>query len=156
MAPGPLPHDHHFPQECVMLQPLTLDDAFKGYTHDLDKLLPPAETIARVRRRLAQVKLDILQETLRIDSGRLDIPVYISLLGVDAQRVVPTKKQMGKGATPVQAEASALTTRSNLYAADMQLASQSFAAGNQSQVRAILGRYAAPPRGPDRATPGRE
>lgn len=91
-----------------MLQALTLADAFKGYTYDLDKLLPPAETIARVKSRLNQVKLDILQETRRIDSGRLDIPVYISLLGVDAQRVVPTKKQMGKGATPVQAEASAL------------------------------------------------
>jgi ribosomal protein S12 methylthiotransferase accessory factor len=91
-----------------MLQALTLADAYKGYTYDLDKLLPPAETIARVRTRLSQVNLDILQETLRIDSGRLDIPVYISLLGLDAQRVVPTKKQMGKGATPVQAEASAL------------------------------------------------
>ena len=44
--------------------------------------------------------MDILQETMRIDSGRLDIPVYLSLLGADAQRVVPTKKQMGKGATP--------------------------------------------------------
>lgn len=91
-----------------MLQPLTLADAFKGYTYDLDKLLPPAQTIARVKDRLAQVDLDILQETRRIDSGRLDIPVYLSLLGLDAQRVVPTKKQMGKGATPVQAEASAL------------------------------------------------
>ncbi|MBK9138780.1 MAG: protein kinase [Verrucomicrobia bacterium] len=47
------------------------------------------------------------------------------------------------------AEASDLTTRSNLYAADMQLASQAFAAGNQSQVRAILSRYAAPKNGPD-------
>jgi ribosomal protein S12 methylthiotransferase accessory factor len=91
-----------------MQQALTLADAYKGYTYDLDKLLPPAETIARVKDRLAQVKLDILQETLRIDSGRLDIPVYISLLGVDAQRVVPTKKQMGKGASLAQAEASAL------------------------------------------------
>jgi ribosomal protein S12 methylthiotransferase accessory factor len=91
-----------------MLQAITLADAYKGYTYDLDKLLPPAETIARVRARLDQIDLDILQETLRIDSGRLDIPVYLSLLGVDAQRVVPTKKQMGKGATSVQAEASAL------------------------------------------------
>ena len=91
-----------------MLKAMTLANAYKGYTYDLDKLLPPTETIARVRTRLDQIDLDILQETLRIDSGRLDIPVYLSLLGVDAQRVVPTKKQMGKGATPVQAEASAL------------------------------------------------
>jgi ribosomal protein S12 methylthiotransferase accessory factor len=91
-----------------MLAALRLSDAFKGYTYDQDKLLTPEETIARVRERLGRLDLQILQQTLRIDSGRLDIPVYISLLGVDARRVVPTQKQMGKGATPVQSEASAL------------------------------------------------
>jgi ribosomal protein S12 methylthiotransferase accessory factor len=91
-----------------MLPPLTLTDAFKHYTYDQDKVLTPEETIARVRERLARLDLEILKETLRIDSGRLDIPVFISLLGVDARRVVPTQKQMGKGATPVQSEASAL------------------------------------------------
>jgi ribosomal protein S12 methylthiotransferase accessory factor len=91
-----------------MLPVLRLTDAFKGYTYDQDKLLTPEQTIARVRQRLGRLDLQILQETMRIDSGRLDIPVYISILGVDAKRVVPTQKQMGKGATPVQAEASAL------------------------------------------------
>jgi ribosomal protein S12 methylthiotransferase accessory factor len=91
-----------------MLETLNLADALKGYTYDQDKLLTPEETIRRVRDRLARLDLKILQETVRIDSGRLDIPVYLSLLGVDARRVVPTHKQMGKGATPVQAEASAL------------------------------------------------
>jgi len=91
-----------------MLSTLHLTDAIKGYTYDQDKLLTPAATIAQVRQRLARLDLQILQETLRIDSGRLDIPVFISILGVDAKRVVPTQKQMGKGATPVQSEASAL------------------------------------------------
>jgi ribosomal protein S12 methylthiotransferase accessory factor len=91
-----------------MLEPLRLTDAFKGYTFDQDKLLTPEETIRRVRDRLGKLDLKLLQETMRIDSGRLDIPVYLSLLGVDARRVVPTAKQMGKGATPAQAEASAL------------------------------------------------
>ncbi len=91
-----------------MLRPLKLTDAFKGYTYDQDKLLSPEETIRRVRDRLSKLDLDLLAETMRIDSGRLDIPVYISLLGADARRVVPTAKQMGKGATPVQSEASAL------------------------------------------------
>lgn len=91
-----------------MLKPLRMADVYKGYTYDLDKLVPPEETIARVKDRLAHLNLKILKETLRIDSGRLDIPVYISLLDVDAARVVPTRKQMGKGATPAQAEASAL------------------------------------------------
>ncbi|MEW6660741.1 MAG: YcaO-like family protein [Thermodesulfobacteriota bacterium] len=91
-----------------MLPLLRLTDAFKSYTYDQDKVLTPEQTISRVRERLARLDLEILKETLRIDSGRLDIPVFISLLGVDARRVVPTQKQMGKGATPVQSEASAL------------------------------------------------
>ena len=91
-----------------MLTPLTLGDAYKGYTFDLDKLVTPEETIKRVRARLAHLDLRILKETQRIDSGRLDIPVYISLLDTDAMAVMPTRKQMGKGATPAQAEASAL------------------------------------------------
>ncbi|MCL6621963.1 MAG: YcaO-like family protein [Syntrophobacterales bacterium] len=91
-----------------MLTPLRLTDAYKGYTYDLDKLITPAETIARVKERLARLDLKILKEVVRIDSGRLDIPVYISLVDVDAMRVMPTRKQMGKGATPAQAEASAL------------------------------------------------
>ena len=82
-----------------MLKPITLKDALKGYTYDQDKLVTPEDTVARVRRRLSQLDLKLLQETMRIDSGRLDIPVYISLLGVDAKKVMPTQKQMGKGAT---------------------------------------------------------
>src|SRR5512139_1560909 len=91
-----------------MLPTLQLTDAFKGYTYDQDKLMTPEATIRRVRERLGALDLEILAETMRIDSGRLDIPVFISLLGADARRVVPTQKQMGKGATPVQSEASAL------------------------------------------------
>jgi ribosomal protein S12 methylthiotransferase accessory factor len=91
-----------------MLEILNLTDTLKGYTYDQDKLLTPEETIRRVRERLGALDLKLLQDTRRIDTGRLDIPVYLSLLGVDARRVVPTAKQMGKGATPVQAEASAL------------------------------------------------
>jgi len=91
-----------------MLKALELADAYKGYTYDLDKLVSPEETVAWVKAKLARLDLKILKQTLRIDSGRLDIPVFISLLDVDAARVVPSKKQMGKGATPAQAEASAL------------------------------------------------
>jgi ribosomal protein S12 methylthiotransferase accessory factor len=95
-------------RKTPMLKVLQLSDAYKGYTYDLDKLVPPEKTVARVKNRLARLDLKILKNTVRIDSGRLDIPVYISLLDVDAARVVPSRKQMGKGATPAQAEASAL------------------------------------------------
>lgn len=85
-----------------------LQDAFKTFTHDQDKAVPPDETLRRFRQRLAAVQLDLLKDTVRIDNGRLGIPVYLSRCGQDAQRVIGTRKQMGKGATPQQAEASAV------------------------------------------------
>jgi ribosomal protein S12 methylthiotransferase accessory factor len=85
-----------------------LKDAFKSYTYDQDKVRTPEETVAHVRQRFASVDMDILQKTMRIDTGRLGIPVYISLCGADAVVLTGTKKQMGKGGTPIQAEASAL------------------------------------------------
>jgi ribosomal protein S12 methylthiotransferase accessory factor len=87
---------------------VTLNDAFKNYTADQDKILSPQETVKRFRDRLKSVNLDILDKTERIDNGRLDIPVYFSQCGKDAQDVIGTKKQMGKGGTPHQAEASAV------------------------------------------------
>ncbi|MGD8385816.1 MAG: YcaO-like family protein [Desulfobacteraceae bacterium] len=87
---------------------IVLKDAFKGTTRDQDKVIPPEETVRRFRERLEHVDLDILQDTVRIDNGRLDIPVYFSLCGRDAEAVVGEKKQMGKGGTPAQAEASAV------------------------------------------------
>ncbi|MGQ9920364.1 MAG: YcaO-like family protein [Desulfobacca sp.] len=91
-----------------MRHPIILQNNYKRYTYDLDKVCAPEETVARVRRRFQKLNLDILKNTLRIDSGRLDIPVYISLCGMDAVRTIGTQKQMGKGSTPIQAEASAL------------------------------------------------
>jgi ribosomal protein S12 methylthiotransferase accessory factor len=91
-----------------MTETLVLQDSYKQYSYDLDKVCAPEETVARVRSRFQQQHLDILKNTLRIDSGRLDIPVYVSLCGVDAVRTIGTQKQMGKGSTPAQAEASAL------------------------------------------------
>jgi ribosomal protein S12 methylthiotransferase accessory factor len=85
-----------------------LEDAFKTFTLDQDKTLSPEETVNRFREKLKAARLDIFKETLRIDNGRLGIPVYISRCGADAQHIIGTKKQMGKGATPQQAEASAV------------------------------------------------
>jgi ribosomal protein S12 methylthiotransferase accessory factor len=87
---------------------IELRDVLKGHTYGEDKVRPPEETVTEVRRRLAGLNLDILQKTMRIDTKRLDIPVYISLCGQEAIRTIGTRKQMGKGSAPVQAEASAL------------------------------------------------
>lgn len=91
-----------------MTHKIILCDAYKGYTIDQDKLLPPEDTVRRFKKRLRQVHLDILEGTVRIDNGRLGIPVFFSLCGKDAEAVIGTKKQMGKGGTPEQAEASAV------------------------------------------------
>ena len=87
---------------------IVLRDCFKSYTYDQDKATAPRETIARVRALLKELDLDILRETIRIDSGRLGIPIFISRCGKDAVRIIGTQKQMGKGGTPEQSEASAL------------------------------------------------
>ncbi|NVL89430.1 MAG: YcaO-like family protein [Desulfobacterales bacterium] len=85
-----------------------LKDAFKRFTLDQDKVLSPEETVQRFKERLKEVNLDLLEETMRIDNGRLDIPVYFSICGLDARETIGTKKQMGKGGTPQQSEASAV------------------------------------------------
>ena len=87
---------------------ITLQDAFKNYTLDQDKSLSPKETVQRFRKKLKSVDLDILERTERIDNGRLGIPVFFSQCGKDARNVIGTKKQMGKGGTTQQAEASAV------------------------------------------------
>jgi ribosomal protein S12 methylthiotransferase accessory factor len=92
----------------MMPSRIQLQDAFKAYTQELDKLLSPRETVRRVREKLERSGADILTRTLRIDTGRLGIPVTISLCGTEAVRTIGTRKQMGKGCTPEQAEASAL------------------------------------------------
>ena len=91
-----------------MTHKVKLQDAFKRYTLDQDKVLPPEETVKNIKEKFQHVNLDILERTERIDTGRLGIPVYLSYCGKDARTVTGTRKQMGKGATPAQAEASAV------------------------------------------------
>ena len=88
-------------------KPIRLQDCYKTYTYDQDKVFSPVETVKRFKKRLEEVDLDILKEVRRIDNGRLDIPIYFSITGNDAREVIGNKKQMGKGCTPEQSEASA-------------------------------------------------
>ena len=93
-----------------MKQPtfIHFQDAFKQYLHDQDKIITPEETVARFKQRLVVSGLDILQDIVRIDNGRLGIPVYFSVCGPDARNVIGNTKQMGKGASPAQSQASAV------------------------------------------------
>ena len=80
----------------------------KGYSKDQDKVNAPEQTLQRIRERLQNLSLNILSHTKRIDIGRLGIPVFLSVCGEDAKKIMPTRKQMGKGASVAQAETSAL------------------------------------------------
>jgi len=91
-----------------MSKKIVLKDAFKTFTLDQDKILAPEETVKQFKGKIKRLNLNILKETRRIDNGRLDIPVYFSICGHDAVSVTGTKKQMGKGATLEQSEASAV------------------------------------------------
>ncbi len=87
---------------------IQLKSCLKVHSHELDKAISPEETVRKVREKLSNINLDILSCTKRIDVGRLGIPVYLSNCGESAREIMPTRKQMGKGATAIQAEASAL------------------------------------------------
>nr|WP_321468121.1 YcaO-like family protein [uncultured Desulfobulbus sp.] len=89
-------------KRLIILQPCK-----KQYTLDQDKACSPQATVARFHQRLKATNLDVLKEIRRIDNGRLDIPVYFSVCGEDARRIIGNKKQMGKGSTPEQSRASA-------------------------------------------------
>ncbi len=87
--------------------PIIHEDCLKHYTYDQDKVCTPEETMARLKQKLAEVKLDVLNGVQRVDSGRLDITVYFSICGREAFEVIRNKKQLGKGCTPAQSQASA-------------------------------------------------
>lgn len=93
-----------------VIQPIMINmhSCPKGYVTDLDKTCSPEETVARAKAAFTASGKRILAQTKRIDTGRLGIPVYMSICGEDARDIMPTRKQMGKGASPAQAEASAL------------------------------------------------
>jgi len=87
----------------------------KAYTDDQDKALHPEETVRLIKKRFGRHGETILQDSKRIDTGRLGIPVFLSVCGSQAREIMPTRKQMGKGASPAQAEASALMELAERY-----------------------------------------
>jgi ribosomal protein S12 methylthiotransferase accessory factor len=109
-------------------------DCYKTFTIDQDKAITPEETLRNFYAKVTSLNIKILNEVKRIDNGRLDIPVYFSVCGEDAMALTGTKKQMGKGASPIQAEASAC----------MELAERfSFFSYKNSSSNFLTGDYAA-------------
>lgn len=97
---------------------LNLSNAFKLTGSRHDKTISPEDTIKMFKEKSKSAKLDILKQTQRIDNNRLGIPVYFSICTHDAEALTKTKKQMGKGVTPILAEASAvmeLAERFSIY-----------------------------------------
>jgi ribosomal protein S12 methylthiotransferase accessory factor len=86
---------------------IQFNDCLKTFIVDQDKAITPEETLKNFYAKVESLDLNILNEVRRIDNGRLDIPVFFSVCGEDTYALTGTKKQMGKGASPIQAEASA-------------------------------------------------
>ncbi len=115
---------------------IRLHDCLKTYTLDQDKAIRPEDTVARFQEKLKHLDVKILKEVSRIDNGRLDIPVFFSVCGEGAEILTGTKKQMGKGATPIQAEASAcmeLAERFSFFA--FKNDAENFITGDYQQMR---------------------
>lgn len=91
-----------------MIPRITLKSCPKKFDKDLDKAITPRETIRNVKQRLKNWPDDVFAGCRRVDTGRLGIPVYLGICGNAARAIMPTRKQMGKGSSPEQAEASAM------------------------------------------------
>ena len=94
---------------------IELKSCVKVFTTDQDKACSPSETVRRVKARFEDKCRGVLAKTDRVDTGRLGIPVFVSQCGPEARQIMPTRKQMGKGASPEQAEASALMELAERY-----------------------------------------
>ncbi len=92
-----------------------LQDITKDLSSDIDKITAPEHTVERAYRLFNNLNEPVLQRVERIDRGRLGIPVYISRYTPKAAGLTRTRKQMGKGATPAQAEASAIMELAERY-----------------------------------------
>ena len=86
---------------------IKFNDCIKDFTVDQDKATSPEKTVSLFYEKIASIGQEILSKVTRVDNGRLGIPVYFSVCGKDACNIIGTKKQMGKGASPEQAKASA-------------------------------------------------
>jgi len=85
----------------------------KQHTTGIDKAVAPSDTVRRIKELLKSLSNHLVSDVARIDSGRLDIPVYVCNAGKDCN--IPSPKTMGKGPTADQSEASALMEMMERY-----------------------------------------
>ena len=101
------------------MKTIVLKDAVKKSRVDQDKTATQEETLARFMSRVENLGISVFDKVVRVDNGRLGIPVYFSIYGKDARALTGIRKQMGKGGTDQQARASAvmeLCERFSFYA----------------------------------------
>jgi len=113
---------------------IKLNSVYKQYTLEQDKIRAPEETTQWVLSAFDRLGQKVLRNVQRIDTGRLDIPVFISHCGEDATLLTGTQKQMGKGASSVQAEASALMELAERFSFFHFIRTKCFVRSTASQV----------------------
>ncbi|OAG28529.1 YcaO-like family protein [Thermodesulfatator autotrophicus] len=102
-----------------------------------DKTAPPEETISRVEKKLRAFGTEIFSELKRIDKGRLEIPVYLSLYGAKGIKITGNIKQMGKGSTETLAKASALMELVERFSLFSTVKNETFPVGNLNEENTI-------------------
>jgi ribosomal protein S12 methylthiotransferase accessory factor len=100
-------------KDAILQSNIRLARNLKKHTKGLDKAIAPADTVQRVKTMLKDLDIQIVRDIIRIDTGRLNIPVYVCRSGKDSN--IPSPKTMGKGPTAEQSEASALMEMMERY-----------------------------------------
>ncbi len=87
----------------------------KAYAHETQRAVPPEETLARVRAKLPAAGITRVADITSLD--RIGIPVFSSIRPTAQDGAISVYN--GKGATPVEAEVSAIMEGIERYSAEM-------------------------------------
>jgi thioglycine synthase len=87
----------------------------KDYARETQRAVPPEEKLSRVRERLRTAGITRVADITNLD--RIGIPVFSSIRPTAEQGAISVYN--GKGATPVEAEVSAMMEGIERYSAEL-------------------------------------
>lgn len=72
-------------------------DCFKAFTTDQDKAIQPEDTLQYFYQQVKSLDIEFLNEVKRIDTGRLDIPVFLVFVERMSLNLLEQRNKWGKG-----------------------------------------------------------
>lgn len=94
---------------------MRLNSCKKAYRHETQRTVPPEETLQRVREKLPAAGITRVADITSLD--RIGIPVFSSIRPTAGDGAISVYN--GKGATPTEAEVSAMMEGIERYSAEM-------------------------------------